>query len=147
MLDNAPRGSICIEDIEIGMSRSLRKVITDRDIELFAEVSTDHNPVHLDDDYARDTIFEGRIAHGMLTAGLISAVIGEQLPGHGTVYLGQTLKFLAPVRPGDMVEAVVTRYDGNALRHRRQESPEGRCRRAGPVAQVRLIAIPVNVSK
>ena len=76
MLDNMPRGTICIEDIEIGMSRSLRKVITDRDIELFAEVSTDHNPVHLDDDYARDTIFEGRIAHGMLTAGLISAVIG-----------------------------------------------------------------------
>ncbi|MEQ8365548.1 MAG: MaoC family dehydratase, partial [Roseicyclus sp.] len=57
--------------------------------------------------YARDTIFEGRIAHGMLTAGLISAVIGEQLPGHGTVYLGQTLKFMAPVRPGDMVVAEV----------------------------------------
>ncbi|MAN15917.1 MAG: (R)-hydratase, partial [Dinoroseobacter sp.] len=54
-----------------------------------------------------DTIFEGRIAHGMLTAGLISAVIGEQLPGHGTVYLGQTLKFLAPVRPGDIVRAEV----------------------------------------
>lgn len=111
MLDaqgNDPRGTICIEDIEIGMSRSLRKIISDRDIELFAEVSTDHNPVHLDEDYARDTIFEGRIAHGMLTAGLISAVIGEQLPGHGTVYLGQSLKFLAPVRPGDMVEAIVT---------------------------------------
>lgn len=111
MLDNDPRGTICIEDIEIGMSRSLRKIITDRDIEMFAEVSTDHNPVHLDEDYARDTIFEGRIAHGMLTAGLISAVIGEQLPGHGTVYLGQSLKFLAPVRPGDMVEATVTVTD------------------------------------
>lgn len=110
-LTNDPRGTICIEDIEIGMSRSLRKIITDRDIELFAEVSTDRNPVHLDDEYARDTIFEGRIAHGMLTAGLISAVIGEQLPGHGTVYLGQSLKFLAPVRPGDMVEAVVTVTD------------------------------------
>ncbi|OUD09163.1 (R)-hydratase [Marivivens niveibacter] len=107
MLDNAPRGTICIEDIEIGMVRSLRKVVTDRDIELFAEVSTDRNPVHLDDEYAQDTIFEGRIAHGMLTAGLISAVIGEQLPGHGTVYLGQTLKFMAPVRPGDMVLAEV----------------------------------------
>jgi 3-hydroxybutyryl-CoA dehydratase len=95
MLDNAPRGTICIEDIEIGMIRSLRKVITDRDIELFAEISTDRNPVHLDEDYAQETIFGGRIAHGMLTAGLISAVIGEQLPGHGTVYLGQTLKFLA----------------------------------------------------
>lgn len=105
--DNFPRGTICIEDLEIGMQRHLTKTITDRDIELFAEVSTDHNPVHLDDDYARDTIFEGRIAHGMLTAGLISAVIGEQLPGHGTIYLGQSLKFLAPVRPGDRVRAEV----------------------------------------
>ena len=107
MLDNLPRGTICIEDIEIGMMRSLSKTVTDRDIELFAEVSTDHNPVHLDDDYAQDTIFEGRIAHGMLTAGLVSAVIGEQLPGHGTVYLGQSLKFLGPVRPGDRVTAEV----------------------------------------
>ena len=107
MLDNAPRGTICIEDIEIGMIRSLSKVITDRDIEMFAEISTDRNPVHLDEDYAQDTIFGGRIAHGMLTAGLVSAVIGEQLPGHGTVYLGQSLKFLAPVRPGDMVLAEV----------------------------------------
>ena len=111
MHDNDHRGTVCIEDIEIGMSRSLRKMITDRDIEMFAEISTDHNPVHLDDDYANETIFEGRIAHGMLTAGLISAVIGEQLPGHGTVYLGQTLKFLAPVRPGDMVDAIVTVTD------------------------------------
>lgn len=108
MLDNMPRGTICIEDLEIGMTRHLTKMVTDRDIELFAEVSTDRNPVHLDDDYARDTIFEGRIAHGMLTAGLISAVIGEQLPGHGTVYLGQSLKFMAPVRPGDLVRAEVT---------------------------------------
>ncbi|RGP39134.1 MaoC family dehydratase [Pseudotabrizicola alkalilacus] len=108
MLDNMPRGTICIEDLEIGMTRGLSKLITDRDIELFAEVSTDRNPVHLDDAYARDTIFEGRIAHGMLTAGLISAVIGEQLPGHGTVYLGQSLRFMAPVRPGDRVDAVVT---------------------------------------
>lgn len=107
MLDNLPRGTICIEDIEIGMTRHLRKVVTDEDIEKFAEVSTDHNPVHLDDDYAQDTIFEGRIAHGMLTAGLISAVIGEQLPGHGTVYLSQSLKFMAPVRPGNMVTAEV----------------------------------------
>lgn len=108
MLDNAITGTICIEDIEIGMCRHLAKVVSDRDIELFAEVSTDRNPVHLDDAYALDTIFEGRIAHGMLTAGLISAVIGEQLPGHGTVYLGQTLKFMAPVRPGDTVRVDVT---------------------------------------
>ncbi len=111
MLDNAPRGTIVIEDLEVGMSRDLLKIITDRDIELFAEVSTDRNPVHLDEDYALDTIFQGRVAHGMMTAGLISAVIGEQLPGHGSVYLGQTLKFMAPVRPGDAVRAIVTVID------------------------------------
>jgi 3-hydroxybutyryl-CoA dehydratase len=105
------RGTVCIEDIEIGMTRHLKKIVTDRDIEMFAEVSTDHNPVHLDEDYANETIFGGRIAHGMLTAGLISAVIGEQLPGHGTVYLGQTLKFLRPVRPGDQVTAQVEVID------------------------------------
>ena len=118
MLDNLPRGTICIEDIEMGMTRYLRKVVTDEDIEMFAHISTDRNPVHLDDDYARDTIFEGRIAHGMLTAGLISAVIGEQLPGHGTVYLGQSLKFLAPVRPGDLVYAEVKVIDIEPARRR-----------------------------
>lgn len=107
MLDNLPRGTICIEDIEMGMIRYVQKQITDQDIEMFAEVSTDRNPVHLDEAYAQDTIFEGRIAHGMLTAGLISAVIGEQLPGHGTIYMSQNLKFLAPVRPGDLVRAEV----------------------------------------
>lgn len=107
MLDNMPRGTICIEDMEIGMARYIRKEITDRDIEMFAEVTTDRNPVHLDEEYAQETRFEGRIAHGMLTAGLISAVIGEQLPGHGSVYMGQSLKFMAPVRPGDVVYAEV----------------------------------------
>ncbi len=125
MNDNLPRGTICIEDLEIGMRRYLQKQVTDRDIELFAEVSTDRNPVHLDDAYAQDTIFEGRIAHGMLTAGLISAVIGEQLPGHGTVYLGQSLKFMAPVRPGDTVLAEVT---VTAIDHsRRRVTLECRC--------------------
>lgn len=118
MLDNQPRGSICIEDLEIGMTRYLQKQVTDRDIELFAEVSTDHNPVHMDDEYAQETIFEGRIAHGMLTAGLISAVIGEQLPGHGTVYLGQSLRFKAPVRPGDIVYAEVQVKDIDHSRRR-----------------------------
>ncbi len=91
----------------LGMVRYVQKVVTDADIEKFSEVSTDRNPVHLDEDYAQDTIFEGRIAHGMLTAGLVSAVIGEQLPGHGTIYMSQSLKFLAPVRPGDLVRAEV----------------------------------------
>ena len=121
-MDNLPpnfvRGTICIEDIEIGMIRSLTKRVTDADIAMFATVTTDHNPVHLDESYAQDTIFGGRIAHGMLTAGLISAVIGEQLPGHGAVYLGQSLRFLAPVRPGDMVlaEVEVTAIDHSKRR-------------------------------
>ncbi len=120
MLDNGfiERGTICIEDLEIGMTRAVEKQITDWDIQAFAEVSTDHNPVHLDDDYARDTMFQGRIAHGMLTAALISAVIGEQLPGHGTIYLGQSLTFLAPVRPGDTVRAEVRVRDIQHARRR-----------------------------
>lgn len=118
MNDNLPRGTICIEDLEVGMCRTLRKQITDRDIELFAEVSTDRNPVHLDEEYAQQTTFEGRIAHGMLTAGLVSAVIGEQLPGHGTIYMGQTLKFMAPVRPGDTVLAEVTVREINYAKRR-----------------------------
>ncbi len=129
MLDNQPRGTICIEDIEIGMMRSLTKEVTDRDIALFAEVSTDRNPVHLDEDYAQQTIFGGRIAHGMLTAGLVSAVIGEQLPGHGTVYLGQSLRFLGPVRPGDRVTAEV---EVTAIDHaKRRVTMETRCLVAG----------------
>ena len=110
MLDNFPRGTICIEDIEMGMIRYLRKQVTDRDIELFAEVSTDRNPVHLDEEYAQDTMFHGRIAHGMLTGSLISTVLGMKLPGPGCIYISQNLKFLAPVRAGDTAEvhAVIT---------------------------------------
>ncbi|OAN72851.1 (R)-hydratase [Jannaschia sp. EhC01] len=126
MLDNIATGTIVIEDMEVGMVRSLQKIVTDQNIEMFAEVSSDRNPVHLDDQYAQDTIFEGRIAHGMLTAGLISAVIGEQLPGHGTVYLGQTLKFMAPVRPGDMVEAIVEVLSIDYSRRRVQLKTEAR---------------------
>ena len=105
------KGTVCIEDIAVGMTRGLRKVVSDADLEMFGQVSGDRNPVHFDDDYARDTIFGGRIAHGMLTASLISAVIGEQLPGHGTIYLKQNLAFLAPVRPGDVVDAKVSVRD------------------------------------
>ena len=117
-MDNIPRGTIFIENIEIGMSRDLNKIVTDQDIALFAQVTTDHNPVHLDDSYAQKSLFEGRVAHGMLTASLISAVIGEQLPGHGSIYLSQTLKFLAPVRPGDSVYAKVSVTDINIGKQR-----------------------------
>ena len=118
MSDRPDRGTLWLDELEIGLSRSLTKTISERDIELFAEVSSDHNPIHLDENYAQATRFKGRIAHGMLTAGLISAVIGEQLPGHGTIYLSQSLKFLAAVRPGDLVTAEVTVREIDAARRR-----------------------------
>jgi 3-hydroxybutyryl-CoA dehydratase len=110
--------TIYIEDIDVGLSRMRSKTITQRDLELFGEVSGDMNPVHFDDEYANGTMFKGRIVHGMLTASLISAVIGQQLPGQGTVYLKQDLTFLAPVRPGDVVDAKVTVTEVNLRRGR-----------------------------
>jgi 3-hydroxybutyryl-CoA dehydratase len=92
----------------IGDSASISKTITDADIHGFAEVTGDHNPLHLDDDYAAKTRFGRRIAHGMLSASLISAVLANELPGAGSVYLSQTLKFVKPVFPGDTVTARVT---------------------------------------
>ena len=93
------------EDLQVGQSASLAKTITEADILLFSAVSMDTNPVHLDESAAKATPFGGRIAHGMLSAGLISAVLGTRLPGPGTIYLGQTLKFRAPVRIGETVTA------------------------------------------
>ena len=107
MKNTVQKGTICVEDLEIGMNRMLKRKITQNDILLFSKVSGDENPVHLDEEYAQQTIFGRRIAHGMLTASLISAVIAEQLPGHGTVYLSQTLKFVRPVLPGQFVTNTV----------------------------------------
>ena len=90
----------------VGEEASLTKMITDEDIQTFARISGDTNPLHLDEAYARTTRFGGRIAHGMLVAGLISAVLGTKLPGPGAIYLGQELRFVAPVRPGDTLTAV-----------------------------------------
>jgi len=92
----------------IGDSASISKTITDADIQAFAEVSGDHNPLHLDEAYAAKTRFGRRIAHGMLSASLISAVLANELPGVGSVYLSQTLKFVKPVFLGDTVTARVT---------------------------------------
>lgn len=103
-----PRNGYDIEDMAIGMSAETAKTITDADIVLFAGVSTDFNAVHMDEEYARTTPFGGRIAHGMLSASLLSAVLGNQLPGPGVIYLSQSLRFRAPVRPGDTVHARVT---------------------------------------
>ena len=97
-----------IEDLAAGMSASFAKTITEADIVLFAAVSGDNNAVHINEAFAQTTQFKGRIAHGMLTASVISAAIAGRLPGPGTVYLGQTLRFRAPVRPGDTVQATVT---------------------------------------
>lgn len=93
--------------LEIGARASRTKSITDEDVRAFAQASGDTNPVHLDDAYAATTQFGRRIAHGMLIASLVSAILGNDLPGPGTIYLGQDLKFKAPVYIGDTVTAVV----------------------------------------
>jgi 3-hydroxybutyryl-CoA dehydratase len=93
---------------KVGDSAEISRTITSEDVRAFADVSGDHNPVHFDDEFARRMRFEGRIAHGMLTASLLSSAIGNQLPGPGTVYLGQALQFVAPVYPGDTITARVT---------------------------------------
>jgi len=95
-------------NLKVGDTASLSKEITDADIRAFAELSGDFNPLHLDDEFARTTRFGRRIAHGMLGASLISTVLGTKLPGQGAIYLSQTLRFLAPIFPGDAVTAKVT---------------------------------------
>ncbi len=86
-----------IEDLRVGMESTMEKIVTLQDIKKFAEVSGDYNPVHLDEEFAKKTIFKGRIAHGFLTASFISTIIATHLPGPGSIYLKQSLKFLAPV--------------------------------------------------
>jgi 3-hydroxybutyryl-CoA dehydratase len=97
-----------IEDLKEGMTAAFGKTITDADIMMFAGLSGDTNPVHLNDDFAKNTMFKTRIAHGMFGAGLISAVFGTKMPGPGCIYVSQTLKFKAPVRVGDTLMARVT---------------------------------------
>ncbi|UCH76198.1 MAG: MaoC family dehydratase [Rhodospirillales bacterium] len=98
----------CIEDLSVGMTAVFAKTVTEADIVLFAGISGDINPVHLNHEFATETMFEGRIAHGMLTASFISTVIGTKLPGPGTIYLKQDLKFKSPVRAGDTAKARAT---------------------------------------
>ncbi|MBH1965155.1 MAG: MaoC family dehydratase [Comamonadaceae bacterium] len=96
------------EDLQLGMRATFAKTITEADIVMFAAASGDYNAMHINEVFAQTTQFKGRIAHGMLSASVISAAIAGQLPGPGTVYLGQNLRFKAPVRPGDTVHATVT---------------------------------------
>ena len=97
-----------IEDLAVGMKASFSKTITEADIVLFAAASGDNNAIHINEKFAQSTPFGGRIAHGFLTASTISAAIANRLPGPGTVYLSQSMNFVAPVRPGYTVDAVVT---------------------------------------
>ncbi len=97
-----------IEDLQPGMQATFSKTITEADIVLFAGVSGDNNAVHVNEEFAAGTVFGGRIAHGFLTASVISAAVANRLPGPGTIYLGQQMRFRAPVRPGDTVHATVT---------------------------------------
>ena len=101
-------GGYDIEDFAIGMSATFSKTITEADIVLFAGVSGDNNAIHINQEFAESTPFAGRIAHGMLTASVISAAVANKLPGPGAIYMNQSLNFRAPVRPGDTVHATVT---------------------------------------
>ena len=96
-----------LEDLEVGQSAELTRTVQDGDLAAFAAVTGDDNPVHLDEAYAATTPFKGRIAHGMLSASYISAVMANRLPGPGTIYISQTLSFRRPVRIGDAVTATV----------------------------------------
>lgn len=107
-----------IEDLDIGMTASFAKTITEADIILFAGASGDNNAMHINDEFARGTMFGGRIAHGLLTASVISAAVANRLPGPGTVYISQSLNFRAPVRPGETVHAIIRVKDLNRERCR-----------------------------
>jgi 3-hydroxybutyryl-CoA dehydratase len=97
-----------LEDLSVGQTAEFSKTVTEADIAVFADVSGDHNPVHLDEAFAKTTLFKTRIAHGILSASFISRILGVQLPGPGAIYLKQSLSFLAPVKINDTVKAVVT---------------------------------------
>jgi 3-hydroxybutyryl-CoA dehydratase len=94
-----------LEELAVGQSAELKRTVAEGDLAAFAAVTGDDNPLHLDEAYAAQTPFKGRIAHGMLSAGYISAVLGTKLPGPGAVYVSQTLSFRRPVRIGDAVTA------------------------------------------
>lgn len=113
-----PFQTLYFEDLSIGMTEVYSKTVSSSDVVGFAEITGDRNPIHLSEHFAARTPFKGRIAHGLYTAGLISAVIGTRLPGPGAIYISQTLRFLAPVKIGDTVEAIVevTKLDAERWR-------------------------------
>ncbi|WP_296061289.1 MaoC family dehydratase [uncultured Amphritea sp.] len=107
-----------LEDLEVGMTARYAKTVTEADVVLFAGVSGDDNPVHINAEYAEQTVFGQRIVHGMFSAALISAVLGTRMPGPGAIYVDQQLKFKAPVHIGDTVVATATVLEINEARRR-----------------------------
>lgn len=100
--------SVYLDEIKPGMSASMSRTVTERDVELFGEATGDRNPLHFDDDYARRTIFRGRVAHGALSIGFISALLGTELPGAGSIFVSASIVFKSPVRIGDTVVTTAT---------------------------------------
>jgi 3-hydroxybutyryl-CoA dehydratase len=100
--------TVYLDELKPGLSESLTRIVTEHDIQLFGEATGDMNPVHFDEAYARKTIFRGRVAHGALTVGFVSAVIGTRLPGAGTIFLDASIVFKSPVRIGDTVVTTCT---------------------------------------
>jgi len=107
-----------IDELNPGMSESLTRTVSERDVELFGEVSGDFNPMHFDEEYAKKTMFKGRIAHGMLSASYLSTILGMQMPGPGTIFMSATTRFRAPVRIGDTVVATCTVREVNREKRR-----------------------------
>ena len=117
-----PFQTLFFEDLSLGMTEVYSKTVKSSDVVGFAEITGDRNPIHLSEHFAARTPFKGRIAHGLYTASLISAVIGTRLPGPGAIYISQTLRFLAPVKIGDTVDAIVEVVDLNDQRRRAELS-------------------------
>jgi 3-hydroxybutyryl-CoA dehydratase len=100
--------TVYLEELNIGQSDTYTRTVSERDIQLFGEATGDMNPVHFDEEYARKTVFRGRVAHGALTIGFLSALLGTQLPGAGTIFQSATIAFKGPVRIGDTVTVTAT---------------------------------------
>ena len=109
--------SVYLDELVPGMSASIEHTVTERDVQLFGEATGDMNPVHFDEDYARKTVFRGRVAHGALSIGFISALLGTKLPGDGSIFLSASIAFKTPVRIGDTVltTATVREVNGRAV--------------------------------
>ncbi|MDN7425277.1 (R)-hydratase [Burkholderia sp. AU16741] len=139
-------GGYDLEDLIPGMSARFLKTLSERDVFLFASASGDKNPVHLDDAYAKRTRFGGRIAHGMLSASVISAAIATRLPGPGSIYLSQDLQFRRPVKLGETVCATVTVKE--ILASRRRVVLETRCEVNGlVVVEGTAVVMPTNTAE